>query len=86
MDRNVLTAEMMKDVDRKLPEIEADSKLKLMERLMPILWNAKDSGEDVDMAGWKWFMNLIEQTLGREKFVRLLNQYLREHGIELTVS
>lgn len=46
--------------------------------LIPILWEAKDAGEDIEYASWRWFLSIMENTLGRDKFRAILEKYLKE--------
>jgi len=46
--------------------------------LVPKLWEAKDAGEDVEYASWKWFFSVMESTLGRDKLRAILDKYLEE--------
>ena len=46
--------------------------------LVPKLLEAKDAGEDVEYASWKWFFSVMESTLGRDKLRAILDKYLEE--------
>lgn len=50
----------------------------LIRDLVPKLWEAKDAGEDVEYASWKWFFSVMESTLGRDKLRAILDKYLEE--------
>lgn len=62
-------------------EAEAAKRLvvnSLVRDLVPKLWEAKDAGEDVEYASWKWFFSVMESTLGRDKLRAILDKYLEE--------
>ena len=85
LDRTVLTAELMKDLNKQLPQIEKDLQLEFVQNLLPLLWKAKDTGENAADRGWKWFFSVIEGQLGKENFKRLINEYFSEsekHSID----
>ena len=54
LDRMALTGEVMKDVKRGAPDIETEAEIRFAQELMPVLWNARDAGQDMEFAGWKW--------------------------------
>ena len=78
LDRTVLTAELMKDLDKKLPQIEKDSQLEIAQNLIPILWKAQEEGQNSSDRGWIWFFGIIEGQLGKDRFKRLINEYFSE--------
>jgi hypothetical protein len=77
LDRSALTAEVMKDVKGKIGVIEAEA-LQSAQGLLTTLWQAKDDGQDLELAGWKWFFNYLDQRLGDQRFEYLVNAYMRE--------
>ncbi len=80
LDRMALTAEFMKDIKGEMPVIETEAQVRFAQDLMPILWNAKDAGQDMELAGWKWFLHFIEGRLGSQKFERMISEYMKERG------
>lgn len=78
LDRLALSREFMKDVREHLPAIEADAQVQLAQRLIPMLWEARDAGQDIELSGWKWFFRLIESQLGSSKFEHLVREYMSE--------
>ena len=78
LDRAALNKELMKDIKGKMPVIEAEARLQFAQELLPTLWNAKDAGQDMELAGWKWFLHFIDSRLGSQRFERLVNEYMRE--------
>ena len=80
LDRMALTAELMKDIKGEMPVIETEAQVRFAQDLMPILWNAKDAGQDMELAGWKWFLHFIDGRLGSQRFERMINEYMAERG------
>lgn len=78
-DREVLKKALK---DKATKEAEATRKQALnrvAQELLPKLLEARDTGEDVEYAGWSWFFSIMESTLGREMFKRFMARYLGEH-------
>ena len=46
--------------------------------LLPVILKAKEAGEDMETAAWKWFFQWIETWLGRGRFKRLVDDYFSE--------
>ena len=80
LDRMALTAELMKDIKGEMPVIETEAQVRFAQDLMPILWNARDAGQDMELAGWKWFLHFIDGRLGTQRFERMINEYMAERG------
>ena len=78
LDRMALTAELMKDLKGEMPVIETEAQVRFAQDLMPILWNARDAGQDMELAGWKWFLHFIDGRLGSQRFERMISEYMRE--------
>lgn len=78
LDRMALTAELMKDIKGEMPVIETEAQVRFAQDLMPILWNARDAGQDMELAGWKWFLHFIDGRLGSQRFERMISEYMRE--------
>ena len=78
LDRMALTAELMKDIKGEMPVIETEAQVRFAQDLMPILWNARDAGQDMELAGWKWFLHFIDGRLGSQRFERMVSEYMRE--------
>jgi hypothetical protein len=68
----------MKDLNKKLPQIEKDSQLEIAQNLIPILWKAQEEGQNSSDRGWIWFFGIIEGQLGKDRFKRLINEYFSE--------
>jgi len=78
-DREVLNR-ALKDKARKEAEATKEQILnRVAQDLLPRLWEARDTGEDVEYAGWSWFFSIMENTLGPEKFKGFMTRYLNEH-------
>lgn len=78
LDRTVLTAEFMKDIKGQMPAIETEAQVRFAQELMPALWKAKDAGQDLELAGWKWFLQVIDNRLGSQRFERMISEYMSE--------
>jgi len=64
--------------------IEAEA-LNSAQGLLATLWQAKDDGQDLEVAGWKWFFNYLDKRLGDQKFEILVDSYMRERKKPLVV-
>ena len=78
LDRAALNAELMKDIKGQMPVIEAEAQLHFAQDLLPTLWKAREAGQDMELAGWKWFLHFIDSRLGSQGFERLVNEYMSE--------
>jgi len=78
LDRAALNAELMKDLKGEMPVIEAEAQLRFAQDLLPTLWKAREAGQDMELAGWKWFLHFIDNRLGNQGFDRLVNEYMSE--------
>ena len=77
LDRAALDQELMKEMEKATPAIGAEARQRLAEGLLPVLWQARDAGEDMDLAGWKWFLSVVESQLGSSKFEYVIREYMR---------
>jgi hypothetical protein len=77
LDRVGLSAEVMKDVKGKMGVIEAEA-LQSAQGLLATLWQAKDDGQDLEVAGWKWLFHYLDNRLGDQRFEILVDSYMRE--------
>lgn len=77
LDREALNAEVMKDVKGQMGVIEVEA-LQSAQGLLTNLWKAKEEGQDMELAGWKWFLNYIDKRLGDQKFEYLITTYMKE--------
>ncbi len=51
----------------------------VIDGLIPTLLAAKGyTGEEFEYSGWKWFFQAVEEVLGRDKFERFVDRYLKE--------
>jgi hypothetical protein len=78
LDRQALSAELMKDIKSEMPSIQSQAQVEFVQKFLPVLWEAKDSGQDVELAGWKCFLNIIERRLGSQSFEQLITEYMSE--------
>lgn len=78
LDRAALSRELMKEMEKATPAIGAEARQQLAQGLLPVLWQARDAGQDSELAGWKWFFSLVESQLGSSKFEYIVREYMRE--------
>jgi triphosphoribosyl-dephospho-CoA synthetase len=78
LNRETIAAELMKDAKQQMPKIEAAAQMEVAQNLLPVLLKAREAGEDMETAAWKWFFQWIETWLGRERFEHLVTEYLSE--------
>ena len=81
LDRAALNAELLKDIKGEMPVIEAEAQLRFAQDLLPTLWKAREAGQDMELAGWKWFLHFIDSRLGSQGFEHLVNEYMSERKI-----
>ena len=84
LNRETISAEMMKDVKAQLPKIEAAAQMELAQSLLPVIFKARESGQDMEAAAWKWFFQWMETWLGSERFKRLIDEYFSERRNPMT--
>jgi hypothetical protein len=77
LDRATLTAELMKDMKKEMPAIKNEAEIRFAQELMPALWRARDAGQNIELAGWKWFLHVMDERLGSAGFERLVDEYLK---------
>lgn len=78
LNRESIVAELMKDAKQQLPKLEKDAQMEVAQNLLPVILKAKEAGEDMETAAWKWFFQWIETWLGRERFKHLVDDYFSE--------
>jgi len=76
--REDLSLALSEDARKKAEVAKMQTLTQVASGLLPNLWAAKDVGEDIESAGWKWFFSIVENVLGTEKFKRFLGAYLAE--------
>jgi len=77
-DRGVLNHALKEKARKEAEAIKEQALTSVAEDLLPRLWRARDAGDDIEYEGWRWFLSIVENTLGSEKFKRFLRQYLDE--------
>jgi len=80
LDRDALNRALMEKTKSQAESIKGEALTIVAEGLLPNLWKARDAGEDIEYAGWRWFFSIIEATLGSEKFRKFFNQYMDEQA------
>ncbi|MBM3155276.1 MAG: hypothetical protein FJ008_08090 [Chloroflexi bacterium] len=78
LNRVVLSHELMQEAERQMPAAKLEVSQRLVQGLIPLLLEAKDAGQDLELAGWKWFFALLETQLGSAKFEYIISEYLAE--------
>jgi len=78
-DREVLRTALRDKASKEAEAIRKQALTRVAQELLPKLLEARDTGEDVEYAGWSWFFSIMESTLGREKFKSFMTKYLSEH-------
>ena len=78
LDRTALGREFIKDMEKQMPAIEDEARRRTAEGLLPVLWSARDAGQDMELAGWKWFLQFMEEELGSSKFEYVVKEYMRD--------
>ena len=67
--------------DRAKQEAESakqEALRRVVQDLPARLIEAREAGEDVEYAGWRWFFSAVESLLGAEKFRAYLDRYRGE--------
>jgi hypothetical protein len=75
IDREKLSQLMVDQTQKQLPKMAMEARQQMLQGLMPLLWQARDAGADVELETWLWFFSLIERQLGSEKFDSFLSEY-----------
>ncbi len=84
-DRGVLDHALKEKAKKEAEAIKGQALTSVAEDLLPRLWKARDAGDDIEYEGWRWFLSIVESTLGSEKFKRFLKQYQTEREGKLDV-
>ena len=71
-----ITAELMKDIKTDIKKAGEATQIELGQKMLPVIGKARESGEDTEAAAWNWFFNWAENYIGREKFIKLITNYL----------
>ena len=77
-DRRVLNRALKEKTKKETEAIKGQALTTVAEDLLPRLWKARDAGDDIEYEGWRWFLSIVENTLGSKKFKQFLRQYLDE--------
>jgi hypothetical protein len=77
IDREKLSQMIIEESKKNLPSIEASALKNMAASLLPVLWQARDAGKDMELEAWLWFFSIIERELGKDKFDRFLAEYTR---------
>jgi hypothetical protein len=77
-DRGILDHALKEKAKKEAEAIKGQALTSVAEDLLPRLWKARDAGDDIEYEGWRWFLSIVESTLGSEKFKRFLKRYQTE--------
>jgi hypothetical protein len=75
-----IKAELLKDVKEQIKKTENDTQITVGQKLLPIIVQASDAGEDMEAAAWQWFFHWAETLTGKEKFIKFVTKYLKDQG------
>jgi len=75
-----ITAELMKDVKEQIKKTEDSTQVEIGQNLLPVIVKAREAGEDMEAAAWNWFFQWAETLIGKEKFKKLVINYLSHQG------
>ena len=78
LDREGLSRAIAQKTKEEAEAVKQQVVTSLVRDLVPKLLEAKDAGQDVEYASWKWFFSIMESTLGRDKLRALWDRYLKE--------
>jgi hypothetical protein len=89
LDREKLSRMIIEESRKAFPAVEATALQQMAGGLIPVLWQARDAGEDMELQGWMWFFSVVERQLGSDKFEWFLGEYMRRRppaGVEPSQS
>jgi len=75
-----IAAELLKDAKAEIPKITEDVQIEIGQNLLPVISKARAVGEDMETATWKWFFQWAESYIGKEKFKKLVTEYLSQQA------
>lgn len=75
IDREKLSRMIIDESRKTLPVMEETTLQQMATGLIPILWQARDAGEDMELEAWLWFFSVVERQLGKAKFEHFLLKY-----------
>ncbi|MFW6125527.1 MAG: hypothetical protein ACOC58_00315 [Chloroflexota bacterium] len=77
LDREALSRLMVEEVRQAPPNWGPTALQHVAAGLIPVLWQTKDAGQDIELQGWLWFFSLAERQMGTATFERVLSEYMR---------
>ncbi|MGD1119801.1 MAG: hypothetical protein ABR886_09985 [Dehalococcoidales bacterium] len=75
-----IAAEFFKDAKQEIPKFKKEVQIEMGQNLLPLISQAREVGEDMEAATWKWFFQWAESYIGKEKFKKLVTDYLSQQG------
>jgi hypothetical protein len=76
LDREALSRMIVEETRKRLPTVETAALQHVAGGLIPVLWRAREAGQDIELQGWLWFFSLIERQMGSATFERVLSEYM----------
>jgi ferritin-like metal-binding protein YciE len=70
--------ELLRETKQQIPRIGAEVQIQVAQNLLPVLSKAREAGEDMETAAWRWFFQWAESYLGKDRFIHLVTDYLSE--------
>ena len=82
LDREALNRALMEEAKKRVPEVKQTVLGQMASGLIPVLWQARDLGGDIELEGWIWFLRVFEHQLGSERFEQVVSEYLKRRKEE----
>jgi hypothetical protein len=80
LDSDSVYSDLLSETKKKLPQMQKDIEFEMAQSMFPVVKQAKETGGDMEAATWKWFFNWAENYIGKEKFINLTKEYLKDRG------
>ena len=80
LNSDTIYSDLLREAKKKLPKMEVDIELEMARNMFPVVKQARETGGDLEAATWKWFFNWAENYIGKEKFIKLVKEYLKDRG------
>ena len=77
-DQEVLKKALEDEAKKEAEAMRIQALNRVVLELFPKMLEARDTGEDVEYASWRWFFSVIESMLGPEKARGFMSRYLSE--------
>ncbi len=77
LDREKLSQLIIEQSRKMVPAMEATALQQMATGLLPVLWQARAAGADMEREAWIWFFSVIERQLGEAKLEEFWGDYIR---------